>query len=94
MGEAMKSILEAAMIICFGISWPINVLKTVKTKSTKGKSLPFLLLVFVGYLFGTTAKVLYDANYVLIFYLFNTTFVGADILLYFKYRRSEQRELK
>ena len=87
----MKSVLEAAMIICFGISWPINVLKTYRTRSTKGKSLPFLILIFVGYLFGMTAKILFDMNYVLIFYLFNTAFVGVDIFLYFKYKRAEHR---
>ena len=85
----MRSILEAAMIICFGISWPINVMKTFRTKSTKGKSLPFLLLVFIGYVFGITAKLLFDRNYVLIFYLFNIAFVAADILLYLRYKHLE-----
>ncbi len=87
----MKSVLEAVMILCFGISWPISVLKTYRTKSAKGKSLPFLVLIFVGYLFGLTAKIFFDMNYVFIFYLFNTVFVGLDILLFLKYRRSEHR---
>jgi hypothetical protein len=89
----MKSILGAAMIICFGISWPINVMKTYRTKSTKGKSIVFLMLVFVGYVFGDMAKLLFDRNYVLIFYLFNTAFVCADIVLYFRYSRLERQKL-
>lgn len=87
----MKSVLEAAMIICFGISWPINVWKTYRTRSTRGKSLPFLILIFVGYLFGMTAKIFFDMNYVFIFYLLNTVFVGLDIALYLRYRRAEHR---
>jgi hypothetical protein len=86
----MQSVLEAAMIVFFGISWPINVMKTYRTKSTKGKSLLFLMLIFVGYLFGITAKVLFSMNYVLFFYLFNTFFVGCDILLFLHYRKVER----
>ncbi len=87
----MRSILEAAMIICFGISWPINVMKSIRTKSTKGKSILFLMLIFIGYTFGITAKLLFDRNYVLIFYVFNIVFVTADILLYFRYRNLERK---
>jgi len=79
------------MIICFGISWPINVLKTYRMKSTKGKSLLFLMLIFIGYVFGIAAKLLFDRNYVLIFYLFNEAFVTVDILLYFYYRHLERK---
>ncbi len=87
----MKSLLEAAMILCFGISWPINVMKSLRTKSTKGKSLLFLMLIFIGYVFGITAKLMFDRNYVLIFYVFNIVFVSADILLYFRYKNRERK---
>jgi hypothetical protein len=84
----MRSALEAAMIIFFGISWPASVYKTVKTKNVKGKSLLFLCLVFTGYLFGIAAKALFDLNYVIVFYIVNLLFVGTDIFFYFKYRKS------
>lgn len=76
------------MIVCFGISWPVSLVKTFKTKSVKGKSLLFLALIFTGYLCGIAAKVIFDMNYVLVFYILNLIFVGAEIVLYFKYRKN------
>ena len=41
----MGSILETVMLICFGFSWPLNVIKAYKAKTAKGTSLPFILLI-------------------------------------------------
>ena len=41
----MSEILEITMIVSFGASWPLNVMKSWKSRTTKGKSLPFLLLI-------------------------------------------------
>ena len=49
---------EGAMLVCFGVSWPIAILKTFRTKRVEGKSRIFLILVFVGYLAGIAAKFL------------------------------------
>ena len=46
----MGGILETAMLICFGCSWPINLVKNYKCRSAKGMSLPFILLLMVGYI--------------------------------------------
>lgn len=78
------------MLILFGISWPVNVLKSWRTRSTKGKSLLFLCLIFAGYIAGISMKLLYSRDYVMVFYFFNMTFVGADILLYFRNRRLDR----
>ncbi|MDI9470714.1 MAG: hypothetical protein QM296_10995 [Bacillota bacterium] len=86
----MRQILESMMLILFGISWPVNVLKSWRTRSAKGKSLLFLCLIFAGYIAGTCMKLLYSRDYVMVFYLFNMTFVGADILLYFRNRRLDR----
>lgn len=37
----MSEVFEILMILSFGISWPINVMKSIRTKSTKGKSIFF-----------------------------------------------------
>ncbi len=52
------NLFEALMIICFGISWPISIYKSVKSRTAKGKSLSFELFVWVGYIFGITRKIL------------------------------------
>ncbi len=80
----MSEILEAAMIICFGISWPMNIIKSLKTKTTKGKSLIFLIFIFVGYIAGVSSKLVSgNITYVFAFYVLNLVMVGIDMVLYY-----------
>ena len=91
----MKSFFELAMIVCFGLSWPFNVLKSIRTKSTVGKSLTFSLIIFAGYIFGIIHKLKYSRDFVLYAYLLNLIMVGADIVLYFvNLRRDRQRGIR
>lgn len=88
----MAEILEITMIVSFGASWPLNVIKSYKARTTKGKSIAFLLLIFFGYIAGITSKLVnvdYMANfaskwYVLFFYVLNFIMVGADIVMYIR----------
>ena len=52
------SLLEMLMVICFGLSWPLNIRKAWKARSTKGMSLPFYLLIWAGYVVGIVGKLL------------------------------------
>ncbi|MBO4343820.1 MAG: hypothetical protein IKX77_01835 [Clostridia bacterium] len=96
----MAELLEILMIVSFGVSWPLNLRKLIKSKSTKGVSLAFYLLIFFGYGVGITSKFLnesYMANfatkwYVLIFYFFNFTVVGLNIIVYFRNRALEKQK--
>lgn len=88
----MAQILEIAMIVLFGLSWPNNIITTLRNKSTKGKSLAFLILIDVGYMCGITAKLI-SGNivwYVLFFYVLNFLMVSTDMCLYFYYARREK----
>ena len=88
----MAEILEITMIVSFGASWPLNVIKSYKARTTKGKSLAFLLLIFFGYIAGIASKFMNpvymaqiaDKWYVLFFYVLNFIMVGADIIMYFR----------
>ena len=81
----MGSILETVMLVCFGFSWPLNVMKAYKAKTAKGTSLPFILLIVAGYIAGITAKVITDQiNYVLIAYIVNLAIVSLNIVIYFR----------
>lgn len=82
---------ELLMIVCFGISWPFNVAKSIRTRSTKGKSLVFLVAIFIGYIFGIINKLLTNPNYVLYAYAFNLLFVGLDLMLYLVNYRAERK---
>lgn len=95
----MSEILEIVMIVSFGASWPMNVIKSYKARSAKGKSLAFLLLIFFGYIAGIASKFLNEAYmasfsekwYVLFFYFLNLTMVGIDLILYFRNRQLDKK---
>ena len=80
------------MLICFGLSWPISVWKTFRSKQVGGKSLRFMSLVLIGYFAGIAAKIVrasgINANleWVTILYVANAAFVSVDIALHCHYR--------
>lgn len=84
--------LEAAMLICFGVSWPVDILKAVRTRATAGKSMGFMDLVLTGYVFGLAAKCLRAAQAgtppeaVTALYVLNAVFIAVDIALYMRFR--------
>ncbi len=98
----MAEILEVVMIISFGCSWPLNVMKSWKARSTKGKSLSFLCLIFFGYIAGIASKLLNENYmaafrekwYVLFFYCLNLCMVGVDLALYFRNRKLDKEAVK
>ena len=87
------------MIVSFGASWPLNVIKSYKARTTKGKSLAFLCLIFFGYIAGIASKLMnetYMANfsnkwYVLFFYILNLIMVGADLVLYVRNKHLDNK---
>lgn len=81
----MGSILETIMLLCFGFSWPLNVIKAYNAKTAKGTSLPFILLIITGYIAGISAKIISgQINYVLIAYLLNLAIVSLNVLVYLR----------
>lgn len=96
----MSEILEVMMIVSFGVSWPLNVIKSYKARTTKGKSLAFLILIFCGYIVGIISKLVNDAYmaqigakwYVLFFYVLNFLMVGLDLCMYVKNKRLDMLE--
>ncbi len=96
----MAEILEIVMVVSFGASWPLNVIKSYKARSTKGKSLGFLLLIFFGYIAGIASKLVNEVYmaqigqkwYVLFFYVLNFIMVGTDLLLYIRNRRLDKEK--
>lgn len=81
----MGSILETVMLVCFGFSWPLNVIKAYKAKTAKGTSLPFILLIITGYIAGISAKIIsHQITYVLIAYVLNLAIVSLNLIVYFR----------
>ena len=87
----MSSILEATMLVCFGLSWPMNVMKALRARSAKNMSLPFILLIITGYIAGISAKLLLNqVNYVLVVYFINLAVVSVNLLVYFRNKRLDE----
>ncbi len=87
----MVQFLEALMVICFGISWPVSIVKSIRSKTTKGKSLVFIMFVLCGYAFGIAGKLVSGTiTYVFIFYVLNFIMVAFDIGLYFRNARLDK----
>lgn len=86
------SIFEAGMLICFGFAWPINIYKSLKSRSTGGKSMFFSIVVDIGYIFGIIHKLLYSPDIVLYLYILNLLMVTFDLCLYFRNRKWEKAQ--
>jgi len=81
----MSELLEAFMIISFGISWPIAILKSYRSRTAKGKSILFIFFILFGYGCGISSKLVSGKiTYVFAFYILNFIMVALDAILYFR----------
>ncbi len=86
-------VLEGGMLICFGVSWPVDIVKTLRTRRTEGKSLAFMSLVLVGYILGLSAKLASAAHagempeVISSLYVFNAVTIVVDIAVTLRIRR-------
>jgi lipopolysaccharide export LptBFGC system permease protein LptF len=88
----MAELFEVFMVVSFGISWPMSILKSIKAKTAKGKSLFFLCMILFGYACGITSKLLKgNINYVIVFYILNFIMVAIDLVIFFRNRKSDLR---
>ena len=78
------SIFEIGMLVCFGFSWPVNIMKAWKARTTANQSLLFLIVVDLGYACGITHKILYSTDLALVFYILNFTMVFVNICIYLR----------
>lgn len=85
---------EIIMLICFGAAWPVSIQKSIRSRSTGGKSLAFLFVLLAGYAAGVVHKLFYSLDAVIVLYVLNFILVGVDILLYFRNRSLEQKVQK
>lgn len=83
------SILEAIMLICFGAAWPFSIAKSIKSKSTNGKSLLFLVVLILGYIAGIANKLLNNNDIVLYLYILNLLMVSMDAILWIRNKKIE-----
>ena len=95
----MAEIFEIIMVLCFGASWPMNIMRSYRARTAKGKSIAFLILISIGYVAGIISKFMNEAYmadfahkwYVLVFYCLNLCMVCIDLCLYFRNRALDRK---
>jgi hypothetical protein len=85
-------LLEALMLTCFGLAWPMANLRMLRTGQAEGKGLGFTLIIFCGYLAGAAAKIALatvTTPLAPVFWLYalNATSVGLNLALQWYFGR-------
>ena len=87
----MAQIFETGMLICFGLSWPFNIAKSLRSGTAKGKSMLFEIVVIVGYLMGLTGKfVSGNVTYVAVVYVLDILMVSCDFIITLRNHRLDK----
>ena len=88
----MSAVLEAVMLVCFGLSWPINAAKAWKSRTAAGTSWAFLALITFGYIAGIAAKFVGGTvNWVLVVYFINLAALAANWAIYARNKSLDQK---
>ncbi len=87
------SIFELLFFVFIACAWPTSMIRMIRNKSTKGKSVVFSVLLLIGYVFGIGHKFLYDFDWVVVIYFFNALLILSDIVIYFVIRTRYEKEL-
>ena len=71
----MGEIFELIMVICFGLSWPLSVYKSAKSRTAKGKSLFFEVFIWTGYVSAIIGKIVTQN----LTYVFSVSYTHLDV---------------
>lgn len=80
---------EIIMLLCFGAAWPFSIYNSWRSKSTKGKSVIFLVTLMIGYIAGIINKLVYSYDAVIYLYILNLAMVAIDTVLWVRNKRME-----
>ncbi len=88
----LPTLLEVAMLICFGIAWPLANLRMLRSGRAEGKGAVFTVIILCGYVAGALAKLALAAHGqtlppVFWLYVLNTVSVGSNLLLQWRLGR-------
>lgn len=87
----MAQFFETLMLVLFGLSWPFNITKSIRSRTAKGKSLVFEAFIITGYLFGLAGKFISgNVTYVAAVYVLDILMVFTDFVLTCRNRRLDK----
>ncbi len=88
-----SGVLEVGMLVCFAVAWPVSIVRSLRSRTAKGKSVWFAIIVIIGYVLGIANKIFTgQMNYVLAFYIFNLALVAVDMCVWFRNNRLDREE--
>ena len=83
---------EMCFLLCFAAAWPSNIVKSWRSRTARGRSMVFPLIVEAGYIFGIISKFTAESlTYVVFFYFLNFTMVAIDLALTLRNRRLDAK---
>lgn len=94
--STFTGIMEMLMVVCFGISWPLNIVKAWRSRTAEGTSIMFYFFIWIGYAFAMIGKMalIYENApkpwyetvqwYVMLFYVLNILMISAGIIIYYR----------
>ncbi len=81
------SIFEALMMLGFGLAWPFNIYRSLKSRTAAGKSFLFMGTIEFAYVCGMIHKILYSFDWVFWLYVLNFVMVLIDFCLMLRYTK-------
>ena len=96
--ETFSIVAEIIMIVLFGVSWPLNIVKAWRGRTAKGTSFLFTFFIALGYVCGIASKLFAAAEigpsywtfmraFAFAFYFINLSMVTASICIYFRNKK-------
>lgn len=90
---AAAVLLEAIMLICFGLAWPIANLRMLRIGRAEGKGMAFTMIILCGHLAGAVAKLALVGTGVPLpplfwLYALNAASVGINLALQWHFSRN------
>ena len=87
----IPDVLETGMLLCFMAAWPMSTVKLWRSRTAKGTSLAFMVIIELGYLCGIASKLASNnVTYVMAFYVLNFSIVLLNIAIYFRNLRYDR----
>ncbi len=84
-------LFEAGMLLCFGAAWPMNIIKSLRSRTAGGKSVMFQWAILIGYICGIINKLINGADIVLALYILNFLMVATDTVLIYRNRALDRK---
>lgn len=83
--DSIHSLTASVMLIMFASSWVVNILKSIRARTAKGKSVLFELIIYAGYIVGTVGLIV-DGVFGFMFWCYVLDLVLVTIDLIFTLR--------